>query len=282
MSVSTSSSSSESSTDSNKINELPKHEIQWYGCIHDTPDHRDVMFKLEKPLKEIPPKKDLTVDDGGPDSKYPIQDQGELGSCTGNGIAAICAVCDIINDLKAGRTADKPFYPSRLFIYYNERVMENTINSDSGAMIRDGIKSVNKLGVCKESDHPYDIQKFTQRPNSQAYSNAKYHQALKYQRIPTGDLNTMKNCIVSGYPFTFGFTVYESFESKEVANTGIVPMPKPNERMLGGHCVVCVGYDDTKQLFKCRNSWGTDWGDKGYFYLPYEFMKNNQYVMDMW
>jgi C1A family cysteine protease len=92
----------------------------------------------------------------------------------------------------------------------------------------------------------------------------------------------MKNCLASGFPFTFGFSVYQSFETKEVAQTGIVPLPQPNETLLGGHCVVAVGYDDEKQLFKCRNSWGTDWGDKGYFYMPYQYMSNPNLVSDLW
>ena len=162
--------------------QLSKHEIKWYGYIPDRKDIRDQYYQVVKP-KALPPIFDLTKDNGAPDSKYPIQDQGELGSCTGNGIAAILALCDIINDMKAGRPTDvKRFDPSRLFIYYNERVMEGTINSDSGAMIRDGIKSVNKLGVCREEYCGYDIQKFTQRPSKDAYNNAKYHQALDCQR----------------------------------------------------------------------------------------------------
>lgn len=269
---------------SNELENLPKHEIKWYGQIPDRKDIRDQIYRVEKP-KSLPPKIDLTVDNGGPDSFYPVQDQGALGSCTGNGIAAIVSVCNIIQDIKKGGTVMdqyKVFKPSRLFIYYNERVMEGTVNSDSGAMIRDGIKSINRLGVCREDFVPYDITKFTQKPSNQAYQEAKFHQSLKYQRINSGDINAMKNCLASGFPFTFGFSVYQSFETKEVAQTGIVPLPQPNETLLGGHCVVAVGYDDEKQLFKCRNSWGTDWGDKGYFYMPYQYMSNPNLVSDLW
>ena len=270
---------------SSNLDSLPKRSNQWYGWKPDLPDLRDHIYylTLERRQKTIPPTFDLTKDNGGPDSKYTIQDQGQLGSCTGNGIAAAFAVCNIIEDLQQNKfNQSKIFSPSRLFIYYNERVIEGTVNEDAGAMIRDGIKSVNKLGVCREDFVPYDIAKFTQKPSNQAYQEAKFHQALKYQRITNNDVNTMKSVIASGYPFVFGFSVYQSFESDEVAKTGIVPMPSQNEQLLGGHCVVAVGYDDSKKLFKCRNSWGTDWGDKGYFYMPYDYLGNSNLADDLW
>lgn len=265
---------------SSTVDKLPKRENKWYGWKPDLPDYRDHVYGVEKRKKTIPPKYDLSVDNGGSDSKYAVQDQGALGSCTGNGIAASMAVCDIIESMKSGNV--KVFNPSRLFIYYNERVIENTVNEDAGAMIRDGIKSVNKLGVCREDLCPYDITKFTEKPSDQSYQEAQYHQALSYQRIVNNDINTMKNVIASGYPFVFGFSVYESFESDEVAKTGIVPIPQQTEKLLGGHCVVAVGYDDEKKLFKCRNSWGTDWGSGGYFFLPYDYLGNPNLSDDFW
>ena len=84
----------------------------------------------------------------------------------------------------------------------------------------------------------------------------------------------MKDCLSSGLPFVFGFGVYESFETKEVAETGIMPIPKKNEKLLGGHAIMAVGYNDEKEHFIIRNSWGIDWGDRGYFYMPYSFIQD--------
>ena len=108
------------------------------------------------------------------------------------------------------------FVPSRLFIYYNERVIEGTVDEDSGAMIRDGIKSVAKQGAPHEKLWPYVIAKFRTRPSAPAYKDAARHPAVLYQRV-TREIDQMKGCLASGYPFVFGFSVYESFESQTVA-----------------------------------------------------------------
>lgn len=218
------------------------------------------------------------------DKKYPIMDQGDLGSCTGFSIASLLIYNNIkqnVEDSTPINDMDK-FMPSPLFIYYNERVAINTVTSDSGAVIRDGIKSVVKLGACRESYWPYQIQKFTDKPNTQAYTEAKKHQAILYFKINNFDINNLKAVLVEGYPFVFGFSVYTSFMSSQVAKTGIVPLPKTNENLLGGHAVICVGYDDTRQVFICRNQWGVDWGDKGYFYMPYSYLTNTNLASDFW
>src|SRR5262249_7520136 len=142
----------------------------------------------------------------------PVYDQGQLGSCTANAIGAAYE----FGQLKQGLT---DFVPSRLFIYYNERDIAGTIDSDSGAMIRDGMKSVAQLGVCDESKWPYNLAKFKSKPTKAAYTDALKHQALIYRRITTG-LHQMQACLAQGYPFVFGFTVYESFEGEDVAKTG--------------------------------------------------------------
>ena len=174
-----------------------------------------------------------------------------------------------------------PFTPSRLFIYYNERVIEHTVDSDSGAQIRDGVKSVHKLGAPPETDWPYDINQFSQKPPEQAYTDAKNYQAILYQRV-TPTLGQLKGCLASGYPFVFGFTVYESFESQEMANTGHLGMPGTGEKQLGGHAVLAVGYEDSSQSFIVRNSWGADWGIKGYFTMPYPYLLQETLASDFW
>ena len=88
--------------------------------------------------------------------------------------------------------------------------------------------------------------------------------------------------MAGGYPFEFGFTVYESFESQEVAQTGVVPMPQQTEKVLGGHAVMAVGYDDAQQRIIVRNSWGTSWGQQGYFTMPYAYLTNHQLSSDFW
>jgi len=157
--------------------------------------------------------------------------------------------------------------------------MEGTINSDSGAMIRDGIKSTVKQGICSEKTWPYVIGQFKKKPPSQAYVEALSHQVTVYSSIIS--LNDMKQCLAQGFPFVFGFTVYESFESDVVAKTGVVPMPKRGESVLGGHAVVAVGYDDSTQRFMVRNSWGKGWGLAGYCTMPYQYL-NSRLASDMW
>lgn len=169
---------------------------------------------------------------------------------------------------------------SRLFVYYNERALEGTIRSDSGAAIRDGIKTLSKQGCCPETEWPYVISKFENKPPVNCYTDGLKHIIQSYYRILT--LNDMKTCLASGFPFVFGFTVYESFESTAVAQTGIVPMPAKNEQVLGGHAVLAVGYNDAQQRFTVRNSWGAAWGMKGYFTIPYAYLTNTSLASDMW
>ncbi len=246
------------------------HKIQRYGWIHDLPDHRDQLYSAPvTALQSLPPQADLTP------QCPPVYDQGQLGSCTANAIAAAVQFEQMKQKL-----ADT-FLPSRLFIYYNERVMEGTVASDSGAQIRDGIKSVAKQGVCPEPMWPYVIGKFKTKPGKNCYVEALKHRLVLYQRL-TPTLNQLRGCVASGFPFVFGFTVYDSFESATVAQTGHAPMPAPNEAAIGGHAVMGVGYDDSKQWFIVRNSWSPNWGLKGYFTLPYAYVTDAHLADDFW
>jgi C1A family cysteine protease len=246
-----------------------KSRIPRYGWIPDLPDHRDHAFSAGiAHLKALPPRMDLR-------SECPaVYDQGDLGSCTANAIAAA-----IEFDRLKQRLPD--FVPSRLFIYYNERAMEHSIASDSGAQIRDGVKSVAKQGVCPESDWPYDVSKFAIKPAPVLYENAVEHRALSYQRV-TRSLSQMRGCLAAGFPFILGFTVYTAFESREVEKTGALNLPSPREKMLGGHAVLAVGYDDGLQRFIVRNSWGSDWGQEGYFTMPYAYLLSSSLSSDFW
>jgi C1A family cysteine protease len=243
---------------------------QRYGWIRDLPDHRDHLYAAPPlVLSNLPSAVDLRP------LCPPIEDQGQLGSCTANAIAGA-----IEFDQMKERLASV-FLPSRLFIYYNERVIEGTVASDSGAQLRDGIKTVASQGVCPESMWPYNIADFAQRPPAACYQAAQAHRAVSYQRLAQS-LDQMKGCLASGYPFVLGFTVYESFESQAVAQSGHAPLPAPGEAAVGGHAVVAVGYDDASQWFVLRNSWGTAWGMAGYFTLPYADLLETMLASDFW
>jgi C1A family cysteine protease len=243
--------------------------IRSFGWLPDVPDSRDHSYAAPLEwLAKLPAKVDLRPQ--CPD----IYDQGHLGSCTANAIAAAMEFEQI-------KQKEKYFMPSRLFIYYNERVMEHSVASDSGAQIRDGIKSVGKQGDCPEKLWPYDIAKFADKPPVSCYQNAVMHKVVLYQRV-SRLIDQMKGCLASGYPFVFGFSVYESFMTQAVAKTGHANLPGPDERMEGGHAVMAVGYDDENQWFIVRNSWGTGWGMKGYFTLPYEYLENENLSDDFW
>ena len=240
-----------------------------YGWQPDLPDHRDFSYAAPRAvIKKLPKLVDLRP------TCPPVYDQGQLGSCTANAIGAAFE----FEQMKQKITS---FMPSRLFIYYNERVIEHTVDNDNGAQIRDGIKSVNKQGVCPEKIWKYDINAFAKKPLAKCYSEAMKNQVLSYQRV-VRDLNSMKGCLAEGFPFVLGFTVYDGFESAAVAKTGKLEMPKKNEKVQGGHAVLAVGYDNSKKRFIIRNSWGTGWGLKGYFTMPYQYLEEENLSDDFW
>jgi C1A family cysteine protease len=241
-----------------------------YGWLSQLPDHRDLQYVsagAPMPAAVAP----LTAN-------IPAYDQGQLGSCTGNGCARLFE-----HRLHAeGRAL---LIPSRLFIYYNERALEGTINSDSGAQVRDGLKVLAKFGAPPETDWPYNIGKFKLKPPAQAYADALKDQALQYHAVKLA-LADIKQALADGNPVVGGFTVYESFESARVAQTGLMPLPGAKEAVLGGHCVLWDGYDDASQTFWCANSWGQAWGcapaagkARGWFKMPYANLKN---CSDFW
>ncbi len=250
------------------------YEERVYGWKKDKEDKRDLYKKFGGIYPALPGREKFSTIDLREQCPE-IYDQGQLGSCTANAISAAYEF-DMMKEKE-----EFIFTPSRLFIYYNERKMEGNVDEDAGAEIRDGIKSVNKQGIVDEQKWPYIISNFTDEPPKKLYEEAKHHLAVKYQRIQQ-NLEHMKECLNEGFPFVFGFIVYESFESEETTNTGIMVMPKENERILGGHSCLVVGYDDDKKVFIVRNSWSSYWGDYGYFYMPYEYMLNEEYCSDCW
>ena len=236
-----------------------------YGWKVQKPDHRDLKFKLIRRDIQLPQLVDLRPFCSA------VENQGNLGSCTANAL---------VGNLEFVELKDKVPYEekSRLFIYYNERDIEGTTDQDSGAEIRDGIKTLAKDGCCSESEWAYDVSQFAVQPPFQCYIDAKQHRITNYYGLETQD--EILNCLASGFPVVVGISVYESFESADVAKTGIVPIPDLNEQLQGGHAVLIVGYDLQKKIYIVRNSWGADWGDKGYFYLPFEYL--NTLGSDFW
>jgi C1A family cysteine protease len=204
-----------------------------------------------------------------------VYHQRRLNSCTAHAIAAA------IQFDKIKQEHPESFPPSRLFIYYNERALERTVRSDSGARIRSGIKTVAKRGVCHEHFWPYRPKKFQHRPHRRCYTEAAKHPAVSYHRIHR-KLPQLKACLASGYPFVFGFTVYESLHSKKVSRTGHASMPVRHENVRGGHAVMAVGYDEKQRRFIVRNSWGARWGLGGYFTMPYDYLTNRYLSQDFW
>jgi C1A family cysteine protease len=244
--------------------------LRKYGWRPDLPDHRDKIleFPPERGAAVLPPSVDLRP------QCPPVYDQGQLGSCTANAIAAAVEF-----ERKKQKLPD--FMPSRLFLYYNERVMEGTPDSDSGAMLRDGMRTLYKQGICTEALWPYDESQVLAKPSERCYQQASSYRSVYYAHVPQ-TLDYMKRCLAAGFPFVFGFTVYDSFESQQVASTGVMPMPSPDESVLGGHAVLAVGYDDASQRFLVRNSWGASWGIGGYFTMPYAYLANRGLSTDLW
>ena len=255
-------------TKNNPIPPPPPTRKPVYGWQPDLPDHRDYLYgALRRMPAALPAMIDLRK------SCSPVEDQSDLGSCTANALAGALEYLMIKDKI--------PYIDmSRLFIYYNERVIENSVKTDSGAMIRDGIKSLAKQGACSEKNWPYITSKFAAKPTRACYIEGLNHQILAYARI--NSLDELRACLADGFPVVFGFSVYEGFESPQVAKSGILNMPTSSEKLLGGHAVLAVGYDDAAKRIIVRNSWGTGWGQKGYFTMPYDYVANRNLADDLW
>lgn len=221
----------------------------------------------------------------------PVMDQGDIGSCSAHALAACVEFLELqelaqkVPSNLATQTYGSTFSPvSRLMIYWTERDLEGSTDSDAGAStIKDGARALHKWGVCKESLWPYNTLKVLDKPSAAAYTEAKSHPINAYYAL--NSITDMKRCLYHGFPFVLGFTVYSSFMSQQVADTGVMPMPTWMDSVEGGHAVTCVGYNDATQMALIRNSWGTGWGIPsipGHFWMPYSFMWNSSFTSDMW
>lgn len=235
------------------------------GWVPDVPDLRDYTYCAKRAT--LPRSVDLR-------KKLPkVYDQGDLGSCTAQALAATYQWNCIQQKLDTS-------IPSRLFIYYYERLAEGTVSSDSGAMLRTGIKVLSKRGVCPEKFWPYDIRRFAARPSTQAISAAGGDRRIdRYERVPVTE-SSIKSVLASGELVVFGAALFESFD--QIGSSGLVPMPTSRESMIGGHAMTIVGYNTKSKRFLVRNSWGASWGSKGYCWFPFSYILNTDLCDDFW
>lgn len=246
-----------------------------YGLIRQKRDPRDFLASFNSRLvSALPPSLDLSIDTG------PLLDQGSLGSCGPNTAAE-----NIDYDQLAEGITLSP--PSRLFIYYNTRMLMGTVNSDSGVDNRTMMKALAQYGYCDESLWPYadDPTTFTKRPPIAAYAAGQPNRISNYAGVQVS-LGQIKAAIFTRHLVIFGTEVFQGIESDQAAQTGIVPDPSPTESPVGGHDISLVGWDDLTQRFKFRNHWvnadGTPWGDGGYGYFSYKYATNIAWVSDLW
>lgn len=246
------------------------------GWLPDVPDVRDIPFAaMFRASKKLPSAVDLSL------GCSLIEQQGNLGSCTAQALVGALEFLQIMEGYSKQLAGSGKFRDlSRLFVYYNERNAMGTVAEDSGAMLRVGIKTLKRLGVCRETLWPYEIRRFTEKPLKACYTEAAKHRVTAYQRLST--LSDMRNCLAMGLPFVFGFAVYEHVMSAEVKRTGRIRIPGKSERMIGGHAVMAVGYRDNSRTLLFRNSWGRDWGVKGYGELPFAYLESRELSDDFW
>ena len=252
------------------------HEEHFFGWISSKPDFRDYLFAaVPAVLAALPPLVDLSVPEV-PAPFSPAWSQGRLGSCGPHTVGA-----DIVFAALRQQNLPNVSMPSRLFIYYITRMLQGTINSDSGVSNRELLKALARHGWCDEALWPYVIGNFTVRPPDSCWQQASKRKLTQYLSVPQ-NLEQMLGCLAGGDPFIFGFSVYESINNPEVGATGDVPMPKRTERQIGGHDVLVCAYNLETRRFKFKNSWGSAWGLGGFGTIPFEYATNPQLAGDFW
>jgi C1A family cysteine protease len=246
---------------------MDENRNAWYGCLPDVLNFNDFPLSLPRLTSPAPAVMDLRQ------WMPPVMDQGPIGSCTAHGVTAAARY----HIIKRGTTYDFPM--SRLQLYYDSRALEGSIHSDSGAQIRDVIKTLSKKGVGHEELWPYHPDKFQTKPPDEVYADAAQYTALTYERVRVS-ASDIALTLSHGYPVIIGISVYESFEA--VGRNGLVPMPRKGETLAGGHCMLVVGRGQVPGHFTVRNSWGVDWGDHGDCYIPEAYLGSSEYGADYW
>lgn len=250
---------------------IEKRKLGWKP---DIPDPRDIKYEKTKLKAEKPEKLPVKIDLR---SKFPVGpfEQGDMGTCVANALAAAL----MFDRQKQGLAK---FMPSRLYIYYNARVLDGTVEKDDGTTIRTALKGIAKHGFAHESLWGYDESLLTRKPPESVYKDGKRHYTTVYYSVDSTSLTSLRSCLASGYPIIIGFNMYDSFYDANMLG-GYVKLPNDDSRLEGGHCVLIVGYDDESRQFLIRNSWGSDVGDgTGHFFMPYEYLTDKRYADDFW
>ncbi len=223
-------------------------------------------------LSRLPPKVDLRP------FMTPVEDQEATNSCAAN------ATAGAYEYLVKRHLGEEAYDVSRLFIYYNARAAEGSDSiEDEGSVLQCVIDSLKEHGACSEETWPFDPEAVNEEPAEEAYEEARQFLIEDTDLVPT-ELEAWKTALAAGHPVIFGVKLFGSFDKQKKA--GLVPMPSPVEsgrESHGGHAMLCVGYSDPDQIFIVRNSWGPEWGDKGYCYIPYRYLMNEEYNFgDSW
>jgi C1A family cysteine protease len=264
----------------------------YFGWLRDPPAFKSEVFTAPLGFDQTaPPLVDLRP------AMPPVYNQGALGSCTSNAVAAA------VQFLRKKDNQPPDFMPSRLFIYYNGRVTEKSVATDSGLSISDGIRAIEQFGVCPETEWPYDSapandkgefpsgSRAVAKPRQEQFKSAYTHRAIDAHSIASmgaARLSDLKACLADGFPFVFGFRIYQSFFDASGQPLAKVGIPPTVDLPVGAHAVLAVGYDDASRVFICRNSWGmkdpkgNPVQDKGYFYMPYDYLLNDDLSADFW
>jgi len=242
----------------------PRHMSGWKRQPYDPRD-----FKYAAP-SSAPAKTALSLRTQMP----AVRDQGPIGSCTSNAGVVATEFCI------TKQTGKKVPLLSRLDLYATTRELEGTpLSEDSGAYVRDVFKAANKYGICDEKLWPYVPAKFNRHPPRLITIQSLNKRPSSYRAVV--GLAQIKACVAEGFPVIFGFDCFTSLMSTAVTKTGVIPFPKANEAPIGGHCVTCIGYSDSKKALEIQNSWGTGWGEKGFGWLPYDYVTKGL-ASDFW
>ena len=249
----------------------PSPEPQPFPQRPEPYDRRDHVFLPQGVMEPVlPARVDLRAE-------FPAAyEQGELGSCSAQTVAAL------VHRLRRQSRRGRDYTPSRLAIYYWARAEQGWEDADSGAYIRDALKAVHQRGVPSEGYWPYLPARLTRKPSALAMSLGRRNALAGYARVPQRE-SALKAALAQGRPIICGVTVFASGLNSEAARLdGRVPLPPEDEPALGGHAVVLVGYDDAEGHFVFRNSWGPGWGDQGCGYLPYAYVLDSALAFDFW
>jgi hypothetical protein len=204
----------------------------------------------------------------------PVEDQSATNSCAAN------AVAGAVEYLIKRAHGDESYDVSRLFIYYNGRAADGEEIEDEGCVLQSAIAGLEESGACSEETWPFDEENVNEPPDDDAFAEAESFSIEGAEQVPT-NLNAWRAALADGHPIIFGLKLFGSFDKHR--KPGLVPMPTPSDlgrEGHGGHAMLCVGYSDVDEVFIVRNSWGEEWGDQGYCYLPYRYVMNPDYNFD--